>query len=491
MTALPYVSALLSSRATLHTGVSRSGGAVRWVLVSRGLHTAPRVLAMGGSLAAHPVKIGPIEAHVDLGMRPVHYVCDELSGEDADRWIARNELRIFPAGMPADQIAGACGVDGGLICHASIGKQSLLDAMSSQSIDRVCPVSQSVPLWDLARLYAPLVGQPCVIWRTGEEGSILGYVQDGVLRSLCHFWAGTGDLARPAADVQASVVSLIRSLTGGRSDLPVIVLGGDPASSALPNIGSLALQHPPSIDGVPMQYHEAYALALHEETYLDFADPETTRAYRASTRARAAVLRVVRTMGWSLLCALGLLVLVQGGLRVAESQLGKSAEPVLASARALESLGARRDSLVAQYAVVARASSKESAVTALLDQMQRVFPEGVWLDILSIGEQDAGTWSVDMNGFALSTSSIPVFLQNLKSVSGMSGVHMQYSEQTFTNVRGRKERVVGFKVAGSWTPSSAGGSFAESATAPRGAASIEPTNGQHSDVSGQKASTSP
>ncbi|MBD3390620.1 MAG: hypothetical protein GF418_01250 [Chitinivibrionales bacterium] len=196
------------------------------------------------------------------------------------------------------------------------------------------------------------------------------------------------------------------------------------------------LQAPPSIERVPQAFHAAYACACIRAPSPNFAPFRHSRQSRSLRESRATALRWIRAAALSVLGIAGLLVLGAAGTWGSGLLLERKIAPLRPRIDRLDRENARLDSLRQAVAVKSSLLGNESVTTYLLNGLQRVFPEGSWMDDISIVETPAGGYELTITALSYSTGLVPRVLDNLRGLEGAASVRMQYSEQT-TEGKGR------------------------------------------------------
>lgn len=408
------------------------------------------VLYYGNNINKALFVIPPVAVRTTLSDTKVSFIRSPLNNETTDSWIVRNEEHIYPPGFAADQVVNEWDVRDKSIYSATATKDSLRKYRDSIPEGKFILSSISVPLWDLSILYSRFISEPFVIWKITEKGSILGYVKDCRLQSLCNFWPDYEDLKKEKEKIGNELSLLIRSLTAGENISPVIPYFEN-EKIALPadfSIQNYNIGKPPQINSVPVQYHEVYACSLHEETHLDFANISDTQKSLTIEKKRRTFLYALKgsfitIIALSLFLALGGLVIF--GI---QKYTDKRARPLQTYIKQIEDGQHRLDSLKTLFRKKASFLSRESIVTYLLNELQLVFPDGVWTEQIEISETDEKKWKINIIALSYSTALIPQTLSNLEKVEGIGNIRMIYSEQV--KIEKTKKRVIKAKIEGNW-----------------------------------------
>ncbi len=451
MKQLPIIKKLftyLNADTRLRIGAAPIQGSFHYVITAIDKNGKTQVVSYGSDISKL-LFIPPVAMYTTLTDTKVSYIKDQLNKEEVDNWLDRNEERIIPPGFTSDQIVNEWDVQENTMYSATVTKDSFDEFQKTIPAGKLLVSSISIPLWDLAILYSHYNSGPFVIWKITDKGSMLGFITDGRLQSLCHFWPDYEDIQQDAEKVGKELSPLIKSLTLGE-EITEVILIFDIEKRSLPShfsIPNYTLGTPPQIDSLPGQYHEAYACSLHQETHLDFAQYSDTQKTYALEKKRRYFLKglkwtVVSLAGVAMVLLLGTLI-ITGIQKYAE----KKVEPLKTYIKQIEEGENRLDSLKTVYMQKASFLGRESIVTFLMNELQLVFTEGTWAQHIEITEAGTSIWHINVIALAYSTALIPQLLSNLEAVKGISNVRMIYSEQT----KVRRKRAIKVKIECNWT----------------------------------------
>jgi hypothetical protein len=436
----------------LHYGMVPRDGRHAYVLAGRRKGHAARIISRGDNLSAFFPFVTPLPVHTDCGTMPVALLSELLDADQPEEWVDRNEERLRPHGMTADQVQIEWAVHEQRIVAATLTAKGLDTVCASLRGKRCLLASVAVPLWDLCRLYSQQLTTPFILWKCTAAGSLLGFAADGYLQRLCMLWPDQSDLREQPGVVAAEIAAISRSLCGGETATIIMMLAGND-QSPLPAsfvIHGFTLSAPPSIDGVEPRFHEPYSLALHDETHLDFAPAPDTQACRALSRRRIAALKLVR-LGTAAVVAIALAMGgIAAGFQIVRSVNQQKIEPAQREFVKLSQLNRTLDSLRLVFGNQAAYLDRKSAVTDLLVAFQSVFPEGVLAEQLFIGEKETRVWSIEIMALSYSTSQIATTLTNLNAVKGVGNVRMLYSEQVRPESAKSAPTAIRMKIAAEW-----------------------------------------
>jgi Tfp pilus assembly protein PilN len=434
----------------LHCGALQRNGMVTYALIARHVKSgATETLAMGENLSSFLSFLKPWPIHAEIGAGPLHFVSTALDGIDPEVWIDRNELKIIPRGLTADQTITEWAAEGDdRICAATIKKDLHQNIVDHLKAGHCLLSSLSVPLWDLARLYAAHIDTPFVLWRITDEGSTLGFCKNGTLTRLCAFWADSDDIRKDASGVAQEIALLLPSLTL-HEKAPIILAPSSENSFSALAVAGYEIAPPPDC-GIPLKFHEPYALALHSDTHLDFAPFSDVQNAREMARRRSRGLRIsLAAANALLLCAL-IMGLMAGGLALGRRIAGSKIKPAREQIAALDSAMAHRDTLSARLWASARYAQRESMTTFALSALQDAFPEGVWAEQIAVTERDTTHWGIDILALSYSTGLIPDFLRLIGDIPGVSDARMLYSEQIALGNGRNAKKAIRLKVSCLW-----------------------------------------
>ncbi len=442
----PLLRALCLEPGTIRFGVATADDAITFCVVARkGSGDIP--LVWGTGIPAVLRLLIPAIAHADMGPVPQRVVFEPLGSEDPDRWIDRNEARIVPQGFTAERIVNEYAVDGPVIISVSVEMQAF--ARRVEALEREVTLTALLPsLQGLAWAYRAACDSPWILWKVDRNGSVYAKIDRGSVIDLCHFWAGSAALASDTATVLPAAGELLESIGGSERPLPVMFWtmedGPRPPGDFFTNMRQLPV---PEIKGLPRGFHEAYGNAITPDGRVQLLPFEKRRAAQKEFRLWHMSLTVFRvaTIGLIALAAIaGSSIAVSRFLVARDRTAMKSIDEAYAAVT-----GARRtlDSLGILFREKSELIAGESAVTRLLCDLQRAFPEGVRAEELVIDERAADTWGFAVRAFTVSSALMQPFLANLQAIPGMRDVRLVYSEQVAAK---EKNPGIRFKIEAEW-----------------------------------------
>jgi hypothetical protein len=459
----PYLD-IFNPKAELHAGLSLDGDVYRYVLVSRRNGTAPKIiLKKSGSVATMRIPFdGPV--HADMGSAPVLLVRETIGDMDPEQWVDKNESRIIPTGVSSAEIENEWAVHDGTLYSGTISKKVHENVLSHLNTGKLLLASLSVPLWDLAMLYMDAFSNSTasgkdakglttfIIWKLFKDSSVLGLVEQGRLWKLCNFWAGIDDVQNNAEKTAKDLSALVKALSQDTAQIPIVVRAADSVldTSKVASVSGCAFVNAPEMPGVSQEYHEAFALACHQNTQLDFAPYDHVHDSGSLVAMRRKVLKLA--VGFCLVLAVVVagLAVVKGGAVATGWYLGKKAGPSRQYMQQYKMETGRLALLQQTLVQKNKFINQGSLLTYPITEFQTAFPEDSWAGDITFSEAASGSWNCAITAFAYSSSQIPVLLKNLAAVPGMSNVRMLYSEQTAAG-RGRAgEKAIKLQIECMW-----------------------------------------
>jgi len=424
---------LLNPSCSIQMGAVIHGDDYAYCLTAHPPQGKPFLLYSGTHLTEFWKLVTPLLVHTNLHTLPVLLTSEFLEGEDAEHWIDKNEERIIPSGFTSDQVQTEWGVHSDQVFAATIATEQLEKWKKTYTQNRLIHTVLSIPLWDIARLYSRHIPNDFCLIQVTCEGTLLGVVRNGYLLKLCTFWPCVEDYQTEGAELIPELKAILDSISLNNLQRLVLVPGRKNTSventlNLLPAQGYEILPAP-DIDQVESEFHEPYALSVHEDTGLDFSDMEGRLWGRKIERARKNVLFWSRGSIVVVLLFLSILALVYTGLHIVSMHTAQRLAPIQNEIEAITVSEQKSDSLITLLEAKNAFLGRESVVTMLIENLQTVFPEGMWVEQVDITEKDVSLWNGEIIALCYSTSLIPKLLRNLESIDGVSQVNLLYSEQ--------------------------------------------------------------
>jgi hypothetical protein len=441
---------LFNPNYTLSAGLAVHGDTYRCVLLARPVKGgAARVISLRKGAVSSLKMPFPCPVHVNLGHAQALLITEDLQGQSADEWIDGHEGRIIPRGTASHEIMNEWHVESDTIYSCTVTKKAFEKALAMPFADFVIFASLGMPLWDLARLYARSISGPFFIWKLSKRESVLGFVDGGTLRGLCNFWAGVDDIALNGDDAGRALLPLLRSLAKGTDCGKVVVLteSGAPIAPEAIAAAGLELVAPAALEKTPVDFHEAFSLALHDDCGIDFSEtggPLEAAEWAASRRRSLRIARTALLVGVVIASAL---IIMRGGAYVGGRYVNGKMGTINGNLEQYKKENIRLASLTAQIKDKAQFIGLQSTLTYPLSEMQTAFPEGAWAEEIVFSEAGPESWNFSIVAFSNSSGRIPELLKGLSAIKGMDKVRMIYSEQTaMTSKTG--ERAIKLRIEG-------------------------------------------
>jgi hypothetical protein len=438
---------ILQHPESISSGISFDKEAIHHCLVRRIKDGSFELLSCTDHIPWWLSIVTPLVVNSDLGDKPVVLI-NELIGEvDPDVWIDKNEDKVIPKGFTANTIVNEYTVNGSQILSATITTRDRQEIL--EKIECLCnPVSLSIPLWDVGRMYWEHLQRSFVLWKVTNSGSILGYIENGMVIRLCNLWPDCSDLLDSPEESISAVVSVIDKITGDK--VPVITFTSV-EDFVFPQFKKqTGLNHikAPDIKGVQPQNHEVFALACHKESSLNFVPFDKIQKCRKALNAWQSSLKWLRRGMYTVIVSIVLLAIITGSLRILNTRGNRNFSTVKMQVMQLKQATIKRDSLIEVFKKSGSFSENESAVTQLLSDLQVAIPDGLWTDEIDISADSTKQYRLDMVVFTKSSSLLGKFMSNMHSLKGVSDVRMVNSEQMETK---KREKVIRFRVECVWS----------------------------------------
>lgn len=442
---------LLSPSWRMRWAAVRSGDSMQYVLAATHAAKGSKVLYAGSTRPKWAPIFMPLVAESVIDNSSPLLVTDDLHGTNPEAWVDQNEFRIIPRGFASDQVVNEWSVHDNRIYSATVTKKSFQDVVERLKQNNLIAEYISLPLWDLALLYSKQLAGPFILWKLEKSRSLLGAVNNGRLQRLCNFWVGIEDVRLEPERAGNELSKMSKTLHEGFS-ADTIVLAGDGIEKIKPgySIPDFKLSAAPHFDNIKPLFHECLACALHEETRLNFASFNSKKIAGRLHNSRIRSLRLARTIAAVAASVFIVLGIGQAAAHIARIITEKKIEPLSHNLALLDSQQKTVDSLQKLLERKATFSERESSLTLLMNDLQMVFPDGVWMDQLALSEVENRRYSADMTILSYSTGLVPELLNKLSAINGVAAVRMLYSEQTTENGKKEGKKAVKCKVNFGW-----------------------------------------
>ncbi|NLE02730.1 MAG: hypothetical protein GX640_22930, partial [Fibrobacter sp.] len=194
----------------------------------------------------------------------------------------------------------------------------------------------------------------------------------------------------------------------------------------------IQFDEPPAIKGVAVPDHEVYALAINHTETLNFVPFDKIQK---SKKIKSIWNGSVCAVRWFTIITLGALLFLWGageGLTLYQKVNHERFSGIAEQIDNLKKINGKRDSVLTVFKEKARFLAEESATTALLNDFQDVFPEGMYAEEITVTDSENKKYRIDIRAIASSSSLIGVCMEKLQNVKGVTGCRMVYSEQIAT-----------------------------------------------------------
>ena len=429
-------------------GLVRTQSGYRVAFVNDQKSGPPKLIATEDEKHRQVIIMQPVPVHTALYESPAILKNYNPAPLMPEQWIEQNQSRTIPAGMHEDQISCEYRVHNGTVFQAVVSQAAIEPELTKFPLKRFLPLTTGIALWDLALLYGQYIKTPFILLKVAAQSSVVGLVSGGVLQNQCNFWAGAADWNKQDNAVQDEFLKVVESIRSTTAAQSIIVYAPEsleiiPLFNNLPGFDTVP---PPKIIGVPLEFHEAYALAVFGNKSFDFTPFNYSSVARKLYAQKNHTLSLLKTAFVALTVILFIIGISMGGVIAVRSHLYNKLAPIRSELILLQQTTHQVDSLESVFVNQCQFSNRESRTTVLLTELQKVFPEGARADQIQINEVDNFSYTVQLVAIAYSTGLIPELMQACSAIPGVSGVRMAYSEQ-IAEARGQAVRL---KVEFNW-----------------------------------------
>jgi Tfp pilus assembly protein PilN len=440
------LSYLINPDITIRIGIA--GG--KFVVSAIGKKGDAHVLSFGSDISHLSRWISPRVVYTTTEGTPIKLISADLDGADPEKWVVQHEEKLTPAGFSSDQIVNEWSVHNGMIYSATVSKPALLKLSAETAHPNHIIASLRVPLWDLGRLYAKSIPGPFIIWKIDQKGSQLGYVRNGYLARLMDSWVSYNDIVQGPSAVAHEIGPYLRSLCQEEPASRIIVVSDRENLPEALRIDGFSIENPKTIQGLPAQCHESYALSTAEDTDLDFAEHQEQYLARQLEDSRKRSLGIARVCTYAVLAFCAFLLLAGGAIQGISHLQSARLAPIRTAAAELAGYRRQLDSIGIILSQKSRYLQRESVTSGLLSDLQNVFPDGVYAEQISISEADITSWQIDISAVSYSSTLIPELLNKMNGLAGMSQVRLVYSEYTNLRTPQGPKAAIRFKISAVW-----------------------------------------
>ncbi|MDD5672698.1 MAG: hypothetical protein PHC61_00920 [Chitinivibrionales bacterium] len=357
--------------------------------------------------------------------------------EGIDQWVENNRNVYLPAGIDTKDVVTEYIVIKDTLIIASV-KQALRDqAVDVLGKNNIIPSSISVPLFDLAAWLSQSTPGSFFIWHIGDDSSRIALVHDGKLLQFCNFYAGNNAIKQDPATTSKQAEALMQSMSTETTVDKVIICNDGLRATPEIVLKGFSVTKAPQIEGLPERYLSAYACSLQKGSLNNQPDwaPFSSVSYMEKLKlGRKFATGVIRFGIAILLVCVVLGGLGWAGLFFASKKINETYLPLKQQLTTLANEQKLNKDALAQCGDIIRFSGRQSRLTAFLNQLQLMFPEGMKAMRISIMEADASHWHIDIHAQTTSSINISQFLSKANSLTGVEDMRMLYSERSGTKL---------------------------------------------------------
>jgi Tfp pilus assembly protein PilN len=204
----------------------------------------------------------------------------------------------------------------------------------------------------------------------------------------------------------------------------------------------------PNIKSIYENDHELFAMATSDSSELNFVPFEI---FQKHAKVHSLWVNAIKALQMILVLSIGIFTLIAttNGLQaLAHQTMHESFVELDLKRKTVSTEKARLDSLYSVLSEKAQFLQKESSITRLLNDLQDVFPEGMWAEEISLSETSTTTWGVQIRALSQSSELLNTFNDNLRKTPNISNVRMVYSETT--KVKNNPKTILRVKVECTW-----------------------------------------
>jgi Tfp pilus assembly protein PilN len=424
---------------SLRISYSATTSGHRFMVVSKSKKGKWSVIYSGTTLPWYYKYLIPLVVNIDAGSIPfvINAVNSDPSDSDSDANLP---------GFPPENIHSI---------QSCINNQCVSATTTDKSIKTVLGtvppecIVQSIkpPLWDLATLYSQYIPSPFILWKLNNRDSTACYIENGSITKSLTCWIGSDDINENSSDTVNEIENYFKSISVPGNLAPVIFY------PERPSIGSLekkqfTILDPPIIEGVSTPEHELYAIAtadIKQMNVLPYQQAVKVKNILKTWKFAQTVTRWILTAVTCLLLVILSSVLFQ---KISQHYMSTSLHELHTLRKSYTLEKNRFDSLKNVFRKNAQHIQKESVITTLLNDIQNVFPEGMWAEEITIVESDKSMWKLTIRALSNSSELLSTFNNNLKKVRGTSNHRIIYSENT--TLKNKPSSIIRTKVECNW-----------------------------------------
>ncbi|HEX2957296.1 MAG TPA: hypothetical protein VHO70_10720 [Chitinispirillaceae bacterium] len=398
------------------------------------------VIYSGNTLPWYYKYILPSVVIIDSGSAPfvIKAVNEDLNETDSDANLT---------GFPPETIHTV---------HCCINKKCVTATTTARSIStafNIVPsdcILQSIkpPLWDLAALYSHYIPSPFILWKLNSRDSVACHVENGVITKSLTCWIGSDDINENSKDTVREIENTSKALYAQGKLVPVLFYPETPSIVAHSEISHISTIPPPGIEGLSTSEHELFALATADTEQMNVLPYE----HAVKVKNLLKVWKYAHTATrWILTAVLCILIVILSSIvfqKISQHYMSDSLHELNNLRTAYAAEKNRFDSLKNVFTKNVQHIQKESIITTLLNDIQNVFPEGMWAEEITIVESDKSMWKLTIRALSNSSELLSTFNNNLKKVHGTSNHRIIYSENT--TLKNKPSSIIRTKVECNW-----------------------------------------
>lgn len=415
------------------------------MVVSRNRKGRIAILFCGDTLPWYLKYMLPFSVYTEAGSVPfLFYKRDSGNGREH----ITETADTFLPGFSSDDCITVENTTDSRIVAATATVSSVENYLSSLP-DSITVKSLKPPLHDLSQLYAPFSDEPFILWKFTERGSVACYVENGMLTRKVTSWIGIEDIKENSTATATEIDTWIKELSGSNQPVPVVFypeLSVSVTTAIKLKYGTITTI--PVIEALSPSDHELFAIASSDNNQMNVVSYEMLTNVEKLTRFWQWTIHGMRIL---LIIIASILFVIFSSVvfqKLSQHFMNDSLHELNTLRTTYTFEKNKFDSLKTVFLKSAGHIQKESAITNLLDNLQRIFPDGMWAEEMTIIESGESTWKLTIRALSSSSELLPLFNSNFKKLTGTVHHRVIYSESTV--IKSSKSAMIRVKVECEW-----------------------------------------
>jgi hypothetical protein len=376
-----------------------------------------------------------------------HFCKVDISNEDPDTWINKNEDKLIPPGFSSSEVYTSFAISGSTLYYCTIA-QKQLDYLLQKCMHTFSPLTIAHPSQSLANHYKQYTGDSFILLSIDALSSTICLFKDNAVQSIFTLWPSYSDLKENDSESISYLKTSLEQIANG-NNYKVIIRTHEPLNMAelFVNTSMLTFISPPKIPGIPDSYHEAYTLAAKRDKSLITILPEI-HSQNAVNKKHIWI----QTLHWlrrGIIGTSGILVLllfVTGLVSIVQYSNKDNYAQYQQKSQIINSLLTKRHAHIVTLKSTESYLFKRSNFTHLISDLQTIFPEGMWAEEIFITGSDNHSQKIELRALSNSTGLLGSFMKLMHENKKFSNIRMVYSEQVMV----KNTKVIRTKIECEW-----------------------------------------